>query len=421
MKAYISKGELRDASITVPASKSMTHRALICAALADGISFLHGVSENDDIHATINALKQLGASFEKEGEVLKVHGTGGVLSFEGGVIDCGQSASTLRFLIPVFAMTGKKTVFRGHGGLMNRPLDVYRDIFAKQDLLFELNDQQLQIQGPLQAGIYEIDGSISSQFTTGLLSALSLLKEESIIRIRPPFVSVPYVSLTLDVLQKAGINTVCRDLEIRIPSGQSFHTFEMNMAGDDSQAAFFAALAMIRKSPVTVKNMDADSRQADHVIKDLVKDFGGTVTQTQEGCRFEYGRLKAIEADLLNCPDLGPVLFALASQAEGKSVFRNTARIRLKESDRIDAMQKEMKKLGCIISSDDNSVYVEGPCSLKDGAVLDGHHDHRIVMALSVLASDTDSTVIEGAETVSKSWPDFFDALAACGVFVRCG
>ena len=349
-----------------------------------------------------------------------MYGTSGILYFDGGVVDCGQSASTLRFLIPVFAMTGKKTLFRGHGGLMKRPLDVYRDIFQKQDLHFELHDNVLEIQGPLKAGSYEIDGSISSQFTTGLLSALALTKEECTVTIRPPFASAPYVALTMDVLEKSGIRTIRDDLRISIPAGQSFHPFEMTMAGDDSQAAFFAALAMIRKTPLTITNLDRNSRQADHVIKDLIRQSGGTVIETEDGCRFEPGMLKAVEADLINCPDLGPVLFALASQAEGKSVFRNTAGLRLKESDRIAAMKSEMEKLGCIIRSDENNVYVEGPCTLNGSAVLDGHHDHRIVMALSVLASDTMNTVIEGAETVSKSWPDFFEALGACGVSVRC-
>ncbi len=402
------------APVTIPSSKSISHRMLIGAALAEGTSVLHGIDMNDDIQATAEALCRLGAAVECNGDVLTV--TGGMIRPDGTAICCGESASTLRFLIPVSALSDQKTVFTGRGRLMERPLQIYEEIFSRQALLFERKNDTLTVQGPLRGGTFEIDGNISSQFISGLLFALPLVHEDSRIIIRPPFASASYVRLTADVLSHAGICITETADGFLIPGKQKYRPFEMKAEGDDSQAAFFAVLSAISGRELQADNMRHDSRQGDHVILRILRDMGCAYEETESGYRFLPGHLHGTEIDLGDCPDLGPVLFALASQAEGETVFLHAGRLRLKESDRIAAMETELRKLGCIISSSEDTVRVHGKTAIRGNTVLDGHGDHRIVMALSVLSAIADGPVrISGAEAVNKSYPSFFEDFRKAG------
>ena len=199
-----------------------------------------------------------------------------------------------------------------------------------------------------------------------------------------------------------------------------YKPFEGIVEGDASQAAFYAVLSAVTKTPFLIHNMNHDSHQGDAVILDIMKQFGAGVEEIADGYQIIPHDLKAAEVDLEDCPDLGPALFALATQAEGKSIFRNAGRLRIKESDRIQAMEEELRKLGCSISSDENTVYVEGMTKLKGGVDLCGHNDHRIVMALSVLSSGCEKPVmIHGAEAVNKSYPQFYDHLKKTGIGVN--
>lgn len=419
MIAAVSKGECRNGAVAVPASKSLSHRALLAASLCKGTCLIRNLGTSRDIQATRGAMEHFGARFEDTEDGVIVHGTPRPV-YDGGVVDCIESGSTLRFLIPVAAMQEQEAVFSGHGRLMERPQTVYEEIFRSRGLLFEKKDGQLHVRGPLTGGTYEVEGNISSQFISGLLFALPLAEKDSTIIVRPPFESESYVGLTEDVLAKAGIRIERDGLTFHIAKGQHYSVRELSVPGDDSQMAFFAAEALIRNAKIEVTNADHDSRQGDHVIVDHIRSFGGHAAETEKGYCFSGGKLHSTEIDLGDCPDLGPVLFALASRAEGETVFTHCERLRIKESDRIACMEEELAKLGCFMESEGGTVRVRGITPVRGGAHLSGHNDHRIVMALSVLASSSEVPVyIHGAEAVSKSYPDFFRDLSGTGVKVE--
>jgi len=419
MKKIIVPGKIMPAQISIPSSKSLSHRALITAALADGVSVIHSLAENNDTKATLSIMEKAGASFTKEGNDLIVHGMHH-MSYDGSVLDCGESGSTLRFLIPLFSLSAEEAVFTGHGKLMERPQNVYEEIYAEQGLLFQKTNEELHVKGPLQSGTYALQGNVSSQFISGFMFALPLSAGDSVIEVKPPYESASYVGLTMDALNRSKIQVEQEGLSYHIKGQQVYQPIDCTVEGDDSQMAFFAMEALIHHVPLDVLNIRHDSRQGDHVIVDLVKRMGGQAEEIENGYRFDGTSLHACVIDLADCPDLGPALFALASQCEGETTFINAGRLRVKESDRIACMEAEMKKLGCVISSKDSIVTVQGKTAVHGGAVLNGHNDHRIVMALSVLASIADQPVtIEGSEAVNKSYPDFFLDLQKTGVNVH--
>lgn len=420
MRAQISHSNVKEgAFISLPSSKSLSHRALITAALATGVSKIDGVAISKDIEATMRAMSALGASFTVNGNTITAKGAGSLLKSDG-VVDCGESGSTLRFLIPLFALLEKETVFTGHGKLMERPQSVYEELFEKQSLQFEKDGSFLKLKGPLHGGYFSLPGDVSSQFFSGLLFALPLCKEDSVIEILAPFESSSYVNLTIEALRKAGVQATLKDNILHIPGNQTYHSFETTVEGDDSQMAFYAEMALIHQAEVEVGNVSHDSMQGDHIIIDFACQSGAKVIETEKGYLFAGGHGKAITADLSNCPDLGPALFALATQLEGTSIFTGCGRLRIKESDRIACMEEELRKLGCDISSKGDQVTVKGKTELNRNVILHGHNDHRIVMALAVLASISDGCIIEDGQAVSKSYPHFFDDFRACGMECEC-
>ncbi|MBQ8080128.1 MAG: 3-phosphoshikimate 1-carboxyvinyltransferase [Oscillospiraceae bacterium] len=415
MKAVIQKGRNEPAAIRIPSSKSMTHRALIAAALAEGDSRIFHPSVNLDTDATIRCLEQLGASVKMHDDLFEVYGCGLRFPSSGTLLDCGESGSTLRFLIPLFALSGNEYFFTGGGKLMERPLTVYRDLFHEAGLLFEQNGAVLRIRGPLKGGTYRIPGDISSQFISGLLFALPPAEEDSVLHIIPPYESRGYVRLTEETLAQAGISVRDEGNTIYIPGNSRYHSSDWFVTGADSQAAVFLALGCMAGQTVEVQGMRHDSLQPDHQIISILRRMGAAIEETEGGYRVLPEELHGCEIDLADCPDLGPVLFALAQRAEGETVFRNAGRLRFKESDRIAAMQEELEKLGGNLHADGGTVIVRGGSRLH-GALLSGHYDHRIVMALSALASGLDETVtIIGAEAVNKSYPEFFSDLSTIG------
>ena len=421
MKALITPGKDRGNAIRIPGSKSISHRALIASALSEEPSVIRHPVKNEDTRATIACLSHLGRKFAfPDPETIEVSGSPSFSGYEGGVLDCSESGSTLRFLIPVFSLCEREVRFTGRGKLMKRPLTVYEDLFHSQNLLFETREDVLHITGPIRGGKLTIRGDISSQFITGLLFALPLLEEDSVIEILPPYESRSYVMLTEAVLKRAGIVFKDHGEIIEVPGRQIYRSLDYDVAGDDSQAAFFACLALISHQPLTVLGMEHEAMQGDHVIVELIERFGGKSIPVPGGYRFEPGENKACRCDLSDCPDLGPVLFALAAVSEGVSEFINCGRLRIKESDRIAAMKEELAKLGVLLEEEKDRVMIHGVSSIKGGAKLCGHNDHRIVMALSVLASAADgNTEIEGCEAVNKSYPEFFRDFEAAGGRVK--
>ncbi len=372
-------------NVAAPPSKSMAHRLLLCAGLSRGKSIVHGVAPSEDVLATMDCLRALGAECSLDGETASVDGAGLLSRTE--TLRCRESGSTLRFFAPLCLLDGKERVLTGSERLFERPLGVYEDICRERGLLFEKGAGALRLCGRLTTGRYELPGDVSSQFVSGLLFALTRPDGESVIHLRPPVESRAYIDMTMDALRAFGVQTGWRDeTTIAVPGGQTFSPRELTVEGDWSNAAFFFALG------AEVSGLRADSLQGDRVCAE----------------HFSALRGGAAEIDLSGCPDLGPVLFAYAAAHCG-GTFTGTRRLRIKESDRVETMRAELAKFGVSVTAEDDRVTVG--CGLKTPReTLGGHNDHRVVMALSVLCTRTGGT-IEGAEAVRKSFPDFFEKL----------
>ena len=413
MEKTIKKGQAVSAVIDLPPSKSLSHRALLAASLANGESKIYGLGTSMDITATKTAMMHLGVRFE-EGEPLLVHGPRRQV-YDGNTVDCCESGSTLRFLIPIFALHEGMCTFTGRGRLMERPLTIYEQLWKERDMTFEMGDV-LHVQGPLRSGAYVLDGNVSSQFITGLLFALPLCEGDSTIYVKEPFESRSYVGLTLDILARAGIHIESEGNLFRIGGHQTYQAGVYDIPGDDSQMVFFAACALLYNVPIVIRRADHDSKQGDHVLLQHMQAFGGVVEEISEGYCIRPGTLHGAQIDLGDCPDLGPMLFALASQIPGTTTFTHCERLRMKESDRIACMEEELHRLGCSISSQGGTVIVQGHHGILPRVTVSGHNDHRIVMALSVLAGIGEGTTITGAQAIAKSYPGFFEDLAKTGV-----
>ncbi len=414
-------------TVTIPPSKSMAHRAIICAALAAGKSSIHNIAYSQDIKATIGAMEQLGATVSRNGDALEIIGVGNLpglqnSSLAGKTIHCEESGSTLRFLIPLCSLTlgnngqGKPLSFTGKGRLLERPQTVYQALFAEQGVGFRHTTNGIWLDGSLQPGSFTLPGDISSQFVTGLLLTLPLLPADSIIQILPPVESRSYIALTLQTMADFGVTAHWQDeTTLCIPGNQAYQAKEYRVEGDYSQLAFFAVLAAVNQ-PITCLGVRHDSRQGDKVILDIVQQFGAKVREVSGGYTISPGTLIARPIDLADCPDLGPVLTVLACFSRGQTKIYNAGRLRIKESDRIAAMETELAKLGFAASSTQDTILVEGNPLLPgiEQAITACHNDHRIAMSLAVLASSYQCpVVIAGAEAVNKSYPSFFEDLQA--------
>ncbi len=373
-------------AVAAPPSKSMAHRALICAGLAGGESRVRGIAPSQDVLATVDCLRALGAEVAMDGGTAAVRGTDPA-GAPGAVLPCRESGSTLRFFAPICALSAQPMTLTGAPSLLRRPLGVYETLFRERGLPFAVTETALSLRGALTPGAYALPGDVSSQFVSGLLFALPSLPGDSVITLRPPVESRGYIDMTLAALGAFGVEAHWRDeTTLAVPGGQRFLPRDITVEGDWSNAAFFLALGV----PVT--GLDPESLQGDRVCVEC----------------FDALRRGPATVDIADCPDLGPVLFAFAAGHHG-GVFRGTRRLRMKESDRGEAMSEELRKFGAEVTVDENTVTVG--CALHAPTEpLDGHNDHRIVMALSVLCAQTGGT-IRGAEAVSKSFPDFFDRL----------
>ena len=400
-------------SVLIPSSKSVAHRALICAALAEGQSRLSHIGDSDDMNATIGALSSMGASFERDGDTLIVTGTGGVPRREQCTADCIESGSTLRFLIPVFSLCGGEVTLTGRRRLLERPQTVYETLFSSQGNLFTVNESGVHFCGAVKSGEITVDGSVSSQFITGLLLALPLCDGDSMIRITPPFESASYVRITCDVLSRFGIVTEqVDDYTFRIFGNQRYKPCDMAVEGDYSQMAFFGVLGALC-GEVQCTGLLQNSLQGDRVICELLEQFGARVYESADSVRVRRASLTGQVVDLADCPDLGPILMVLASFADGETHFLHAGRLRFKESDRIAAMEAELTKLGVSMSSDADSVTITSRSPMTAPCTVDAHNDHRIAMSLAIFARAAEYPVtINGAECVKKSYPTFFEDLS---------
>ena len=369
----IYQSTIQTISLKMPTSKSYGHRSLIAASLSKEVSTIQNLPNNQDIQTTMACLKKLGVSFRQEGSQTTIYPKWKIQN--SVVLDCHESGSTLRFLIPLVLIGDRIVKFQGTKRLLERPQTIYEFLAREKEFFFEKTAHSIFVKGPIQAGHFVVDGTISSQFITGLLLALPLLKGDSTLEIQGELVSKDYVEITLDVLRLAGIRIERTNHLFMIPGNQHYQAFKYEVEG---KQADFKILAFLEQ----VKNRKASS------------------------------------FDLEGCPDLGPILMAVSSQLEGTSHFVNIKRLRFKESDRIEAMREELKKLGIEMKVGENEAFITGG-KLRPNQILSGHHDHRIVMALSVLATLTKNTVIEGANAIQKSYPNFFEDLKKLGVRVE--
>ena len=419
MTAYIRPGPPPSGVLAAPPSKSMAHRAVLCAALADGESRLTGLAHSQDIDATLAAAAALGAQVEAGEGWARIAGAA-PLQAPAAPVDCCESGSTLRFLIPLAALTGRPVAFTGRGRLMQRPQSVYQELFASQGLRFEQEGDTLTVAGPLRPGCFSLAGDVSSQFISGLLFALPLLDGDSRLCLKPPVESRSYIEMTRAAQSRFGVASAWLDeYTLAVPGGQAYRPRDMAIEGDWSQAAFPAALGALA-GDVTVTGLEPGTLQGDAVILDILRRCGGRAEAVPGGVRFQKSALHGTKIDLADCPDLGPILMALGLLCEGETVITNAGRLRLKESDRIAAMEQELRKLGGRIESDGGTVTVRRSALHAPAGPLWGHNDHRVVMSLTVLAAAAGLPVqIDGAEAVAKSWPGFFAAVRQLGVEVQ--
>ncbi len=385
--------------ISAPPSKSMAHRYLISSALSKKKCVLEGVDYSEDILATIDCLKALGCLIDTDKDTVTVNGENFINPGKGH-LECRESGSTLRFFIPLALCTGKEIVLEGSGRLFERPLDVYEDLCREKNFRFEKNANSVTLCGKLESGKFKIRGDISSQFITGLIFALAYLGGTSYIEITPPFESRSYVDLTIGALRSFGADVEFEDEYNIVIRNLGMHSFSGKIEGDYSNAAFLDAFNSLG-SEIEITGLKPDSLQGDRVYSDYFDKISkGTPT-----------------LDISDCPDLGPVLFALASLKNG-AVFTGTDRLKAKESDRGFAMHKELEKLGGGLIFGDNMITVPKTQLKYNGIALDGHNDHRIVMALSLILSKLGGK-IEGIEAVKKSYPAFFYDIKALGAEVE--
>lgn len=383
-------------AIQMPPSKSISHRALICSGLTERPSVIKNLAVSDDIGATARCMREIRKGLiEKAGQP--------------GILDCGESGSTLRFLIPLAAMLPDGASFTGRGGLMERPLGPYLDELALHGASVSLRDGVLTVTGPLEGGAYNIPGNISSQFVTGLLLALPLLESDSEIRVTSPLESAPYVDITLDVMERFGIQ-VANDgyRRFSIKGGQRYRPCELTVEADYSQAAFFLVAGALG-AECGCLGLSPESKQGDGRIVDILKRSGAKILTTEQGgLAARPGRLAAQTADVSDIPDLVPPLAAFFCFCEGTSHIINAGRLRHKESDRLTAVTEELNKLGAEIVMAEDSLTIKGVKSLRGGA-MSARGDHRVAMMGAVAAIRSEAPVyIEGAGCVSKSYPDFW-------------
>ncbi|MEM1543953.1 MAG: 3-phosphoshikimate 1-carboxyvinyltransferase [Candidatus Bathyarchaeia archaeon] len=424
----IRGGASLSGSIRAPPSKAHTHRAIIASALSDGISDIYDPLICDDTLATIRACRMLGAKIDWiDKGTLRVKGLSKPETPED-VIDCGESGSTIRFITPICALADGISVLTGSASLRRRPMGPLLEALGQLGVRCYSTRMDgcppiVVFGGGIGGGRAFIRGDVSSQFITGLLLAAPMAEKDTEITLSTPLESKPYVNITLDVLRSYGIWVdVAGDYgAFHIPCGQRYKPYNYMIEGDYSSAAFLMAAAAITGSQIKIENLRRDSLQGDRIIVGILGDSGVNVAAGEDFVEVSgigWGRLKPINIDMRDNPDLVPVCAVLACAADGGSIIRGIRRLRFKESDRISALLSELSKMGADIRFSEDSLIIYGGRGLR-GAEINPHGDHRIAMACAVAALGADGeTVIHNAECISKSYPNFVRDMRLLGVEV---
>ena len=408
-------GTLKGA-VTPPPSKSQAHRLLICAALAVEPCSIVCNSVNDDIMATMRCLNALGADITYTSGVFDVKP---ISLVKGGTLDCGESGSTLRFLMSVAAVLGADATFTGTGKLPQRPMGALTDVLAAHGMGFvrhSADELPVTCNGTLRGGEFSLPGNISSQYLTGLLFALPLASEDSVIEVTGGLTSASYIDMTIDALLTAGISVERRGNIFRIKGNQQYRMPQrVVVEGDWSSAAFWVVAGVIGKHPLTICGMNNDSLQGDSAIIDHLRNMGAFIIIDDDKVVAMPSHLFGTELDCMDTPDLVPILSVAAAVAQGTTVFTNVGRLRFKESDRLAAMKSVLAAFGIdsSIGEDTFTVYGGEPVAL---APVDSFGDHRIAMSAAVMSTVANGvTTIDGSDCVAKSYPSFFEDFAMLG------
>jgi 3-phosphoshikimate 1-carboxyvinyltransferase len=438
MKVIIHPSEIKG-NIYAPASKSSMQRALAAALLVNGESVIHNPGNSNDDKAAIEIIKTLGAEVEMLNGEMKVRSLGFPKippSGGGGAVNCGESGLGIRMFAPIIALSDKEITINGEGSLLTRPMNFFDFFFPKLDVDIQSNQGKLplKIKGPLQPKNIEVDGSLSSQFITGLLMAFSTSpltplqrrgeKDTSVsIKVRN-LKSKPYIDLTLDVMKKFGLN---------IPINKNYEEFifhceppinqltnqpiNYTVESDWSGGAFLLVAGAIA-GPITVRGLDLNSAQADKKIVDVLISANAGIAIEAKGIKIHPSEMTAFDFDATDCPDLFPPLVALAAYCKGDSNIKGVSRLAHKESNRAITLQEEFGKMGVKIELKDDVMIIHGG-NIVNGAKIHSHYDHRIAMACAVVALKANGeTIIEEAEAVKKSYPDFYEDLKKLGAAV---
>jgi len=423
MKVTIHPSQLKGI-IQAPASKSSMQRACAAALLSKGISTIHNPGHSNDDKAAMDIIQKLGAKVEVESSELKVE-SGGVNPI-ADEINCDESGLSIRMFTPIVALSDKEITINGTGSLTTRPMDFFDDILPELGVKINSNDGKLPmtVQGPLVPANIEVDGSLSSQFLTGLLMAYSAAGAKDVSIKVKNLKSKPYIALTLDVMKQFGMNVPeNKNFEEFIFNNTQIHNSELTthnytVEGDWSGGAFLLVAGAIAGS-ITVKGLDLSSTQADRAIVDAMMKASAAIIMETDEIKIHPGGLRGFEFDATDCPDLFPPLVALAAYCEGQTKIRGVSRLKHKESNRAITLQDEFDLMGVRIDLEEDTMIIHGGGIVK-GADVHSHHDHRIAMACAVAALGANSeTIIEEADAVKKSYPDFYEDLRALNADIK--
>lgn len=419
-----------EGSLFIPSSKSMGHREIICAALGNGESIVENVSISKDIEATCSSLKNLGVKIEeinsqiKGRKAFKIQGSSGNFKILDKVINCEESGSTLRFLIPLGAATGEEIIFKGKGKLVSRPLDAYYKIFERKNINYETSEKgglPLKVKGKLTSGNYELPGDVSSQFITGLLFILPILEGNSTIKITSKLESRSYVDLTLFCLKKYGIEISHENyMDYKIKGGQHYNSKISFVEGDYSQIAFWLVAGAMgsKEQKINCKGMNLNSLQGDKAIIEIIERMGAKLKIKKEKNEIEVfggSKTKGTIVDASDCPDIIPIITVLASVSQGTTKIINASRLRIKECDRLEAISTELNKIGADITELPDGLIINGKERLEGGEV-ECWNDHRIAMSMAIASIKcTKPLVLKGTSCVNKSYPEFWNDFAKLG------
>ena len=407
----IIKADKLVGELSPPPSKSVLHRYIIASSLAKGISKIENISFSEDIIATIEAMKKLGAKIEQKDNYLLIDGSDTFKNLNENIeIDCNESGSTLRFLFPLSIVEENKVLFKGRGKLFKRPMTPYFENFEKYKIKHSyINENEILLEGKLKAGIYEIDGNISSQFITGLLFSLPLLEGESKIIINGKLESSNYIDISLDCLSKFGIKIINNSYqEFVIEGNQSYRAGNYRTEADYSQAAFFLVANAIG-SKIKINDLSENSLQGDKKIIDFISEID------------KWSSKDTLILDGSETPDIIPILSLKAAVSGKKIEIVNVERLRIKESDRLKATVEELSKLNFDLIEKKDSILINSREDLKANknekiVSLSSHLDHRIAMMIAIAATCYDGEILlDNLDCVKKSYPNFWEVFLSLG------